>query len=41
MAENASILIVDDNASLYRTMSLILRRKGYIATTAGDASRER
>lgn len=30
----ASILIVDDNASLCKTMSLILRHKGYAVTTA-------
>ena len=36
MAENVSILIVDDNTSLYRTMFLILRRKGYTVATAGD-----
>lgn len=35
MGESASILIVDDNSSLFRTMSLILRRKGYAVTTAG------
>ena len=36
MEENASILIVDDNTSLFRTMSLILRHKGYAVSTAGD-----
>jgi two-component system response regulator HydG len=31
-----SILIVDDNVSQCRTMSLILRRKGYAVATAND-----
>jgi two-component system response regulator HydG len=35
MGEKASILIVDDNLSLCRTMSFILGRKGYSVTTAG------
>jgi len=30
------ILIVDDNASLCRTMSLVLARRGYAVTTAKD-----
>jgi len=30
------ILIVDDNASLCRTMSLVLGRRGYAVTTAKD-----
>ena len=34
--EKARILIVDDNASLCRTMSLVLERKGYSVTIAGD-----
>ena len=34
--EKASILIVDDNASLCQTMSFILGRKGYNVTTARD-----
>jgi len=32
----ASILIVDDNASLCRTMSLVLERKGYEVATARE-----
>lgn len=36
MGEKTSILIVDDNISLCKTMSLILRRKGYAVTTAQD-----
>jgi two-component system response regulator HydG len=32
----ASILIVDDNVSQCKTMSLILRRKGYAVATAND-----
>ena len=36
MVDNVNILIVDDNTSLYRTMSLILRHKGYTVATAGD-----
>ena len=36
MDEKASILIVDDNLSLCKTMTLILRRKGYDATSAKD-----
>jgi len=36
MEKRANILIVDDNISLAKTMSLILERKGYEATTARD-----
>jgi len=36
MEKRANILIVDDNISLAKTMSLILERKGYEATTAPD-----
>jgi len=36
MEEKASILIVDDNISLCKTMSFALRRKGYSVTTAND-----
>jgi len=36
MEEKASILIVDDNISLCRSLSLILRRKGYAVVTAKD-----
>jgi len=36
MDEKASILIVDDNLGLCKTMTLILRRKGYDATSAKD-----
>lgn len=36
MKEKASILIVDDNASLCKTVSLVLKRKGYAVTTAQD-----
>lgn len=36
MAEKARILIVDDNTSLCRTMSFVLRRQGYEVTTAQD-----
>ena len=36
MEEKASILIVDDNASLCKMMSFVLRRKGYAVTTAQD-----
>ena len=38
MEEKSSILIVDDNVSLCKTMSLVLERKGYAVTTAGDGS---
>ena len=36
MAEKASILIVDDNVCLCKTMSFVLGRKGYAVTTARD-----
>ena len=36
MKEKASILIVDDNISQCKTMSFILRRKGYNVTTASN-----
>jgi len=36
MEKRANILIVDDNISLAKTMSLILKRKGYEVTTAQD-----
>jgi two-component system response regulator HydG len=36
MEEKASILIVDDNISLCKTMSFVLGRKGYAVTAAGD-----
>jgi two-component system response regulator HydG len=36
MEEKASILIVDDNISLCKSMSFILRRKGYAVATAKD-----
>lgn len=36
MERKASILIVDDNISLCKTMSFILGRKGYTAATAKD-----
>jgi two-component system response regulator HydG len=36
MTNEASILIVDDNASLCKTLSLILERKGYAVTAAQD-----
>jgi len=34
MVKRASILIVDDNVSMGRTMSLILERKGYVVVAA-------
>ncbi len=34
MEEKASILIVDDNVSLVKTMSFVLTREGYATTTA-------
>jgi len=34
--EKASILIVDDDISLFKTMSFVLGRKGYAVTTAKD-----
>lgn len=36
MEERTSILIVDDNVSLCRAMSLFLKRKGYTVATASD-----
>lgn len=36
MEEKSSILIVDDNASLCKTMAMVLRRKGYTVVTAKD-----
>ena len=36
MKKRANILIVDDNINLSKTMSLILKRKGYEVTTAPD-----
>ena len=36
MTGNANILIVDDNASQCKTMSLILRHKGHAVATAND-----
>ena len=36
MEEKASILIVDDDTSLCRSMSLVLGRKGYTVATAAD-----
>lgn len=36
MAKKASVLIVDDNIGLVKTMSFALRRKGYAVTTAED-----
>lgn len=36
MASKASILIVDDNVSLIKTMSFILHRKGYDVVTTRD-----
>jgi two-component system response regulator HydG len=36
MEDKASILIVDDNASLCRTLSLVLGRQGYAVNTAKD-----
>ena len=38
MAEQASILIVDDDPSLTRTTSLILGHKGYVVTTARNGA---
>lgn len=34
MSESGSILIVDDNVSLCKTLSFVLRRKGYAVSTA-------
>jgi len=36
MEEKGSVLIVDDNISLCKTLSFVLRRKGYATTTATD-----
>jgi len=36
MAEKTSILIVDDDTSMSRSMALILKRKGYDVTIAGS-----
>jgi len=36
MEERANILIVDDNTSLSRTMSFVLKRHGYDVTIASD-----
>ncbi len=36
MSESGSVLIVDDNESLCKTLSFILNRKGYATTTAHD-----
>ena len=36
MGEKGSILIVDDNISLRRTISFVLKHKGYAAATAKD-----
>jgi len=36
MGNKPHVLIVDDDASVLRTMALILERKGYAVTTAGD-----
>ena len=38
MGASGSIMIVDDNVNLCRTMSYILQRKGYDVTTASDGS---
>ena len=34
--KNPEVLIVDDNSSLCKTMSFVLKRKGYSVTTAKD-----
>jgi DNA-binding response OmpR family regulator len=36
MSEPASILVIDDEENLRRTMKLILQREGYVVTTAGS-----
>jgi len=36
MTEKGSILVVDDNLSIVKTMSFVLVRKGYIVATASD-----
>ena len=38
MKKEASILIVDDNAGLCKTLSFVLGRKGYAVTTANDGA---
>ena len=39
MEEKASVLIVDDNMSLLKTMSFVLIHKGYAVTTAEDGAK--
>ncbi len=36
MTTNASILVVDDEENLRRTLALILQREGYVVTTAAS-----
>jgi DNA-binding response OmpR family regulator len=36
MSDTASILVIDDEENLRRTMKLILQREGYVVTTAGS-----
>ena len=36
MSQKGSVLVVDDNISLGRTMSFVLKRKGYEVITAKD-----
>ena len=38
MKKKASVLIVDDNAGLCKTLSFVLGRKGYAVTTANDGA---
>jgi len=38
MQKKAKILVVDDNVSIIRTMSLVLARKGYDVATASDGN---
>ena len=38
MEKKASVLIVDDNAGLCKTLSFVLGRKGYAVTTANDGA---
>ncbi|MEE8471504.1 MAG: response regulator [Dehalococcoidia bacterium] len=38
MEEKTSVLLVDDNTSLCRTMSFVLERTGYAVTIAGDGA---
>ncbi len=38
MNEKGSILVVDDNLSLVKTMSFVLARKGYDVATASDGN---